>query len=303
MDIKDLRKQIDEKDDKLSEVFTERMLLCKEIGKVKARENAAINASERENEIIARVAKDKPEELVKYVALLYRNIFSLSKAYQSEFYAENSGIGNKITGYMKNTDKISASVAVFGGEKARYAARRSFPVTVITDFKNSDGAIKAVRSGLCDFVVLPAGEGDGFGADVIETIAENGLFIVKTIETECENGGSDAESCGKSFGKSCGKSKFVVLSSDGAVFKGADRVSVALELDNRPGSLLMPVSRISGAAYNVTEIKSIAKNVFKTLVFIEFECDVMTKEALNLMSELKISSGNFYFLGAYKQTV
>ena len=65
----------------------------------------------------------------------------------------------------------------------------------------------------------------------------------------------------------------------------------------------MPISRISGAAFNVTEIKSIAENSFKTLVFIEFECDISSREALNLMSELKVSSENFFFLGAYKQTV
>ena len=295
MDIKDLRKQIDEKDDELSKIFTERMLLCKEIGKVKAKEKVAINASERENEIIARVAKNSPDELVKYVALLYRNIFSLSKAYQSEFYAENAELCDKIAGYIRQTDKVSASVAVFGGENARYAARRSFPVTVVTDFKNADGAIKAVKSGLCEFVVLPAGEGDCFGAETIKTIVENGLFIVKTIETESE------EKEEKS--KLGGKLKYVVLSPEGAVYKGADRVSVAMELDNRAGSLLMPVSRISGAALNITEIKSIAKNAFKTLVFIEFECDISSREALNLMSELKVSSENFHFLGAYKQTV
>lgn len=294
MDIKDLRKQIDEKDDELSKIFTERMLLCKEIGRIKAKEKVAINASERENEIIARVAKDSPDELVKYVALLYRNIFSLSKAYQSEFYAENAELCEKIAGYIRQTDKVSASVAVFGGENARYAARRAFPVTVTTDFKNADGAIKAVKSGLCEFAVLPAGEGDCFGAETIKTIVENDLFIVKTIETE----GAEGENP-----KVGGRGKYVVLSPEGAIFKGADRVSVALELNNRAGSLLMPVSRISGAAYNVTEIKSIAKNAFKTLVFIEFECDISSREALNLMSELKVSSENFYFLGAYRQTV
>ena len=95
MTIDELRKKIDEKDDALSELFAERMALCKEIGKVKAEENRAINASGRENEIIVRVAKNKPEELIKYVALFYRNVFSLSKAYQSEFYAENALIGKK----------------------------------------------------------------------------------------------------------------------------------------------------------------------------------------------------------------
>lgn len=295
MDIKDLRKQIDEKDDKLSEIFTERMLLCKEIGKVKARENVAINALGRENEIIARVAKNKPEELVKYVALLYRNIFSLSKAYQSEFYAENAEICKKIAGYIGQTDKVSAQIAVFGGEKARFAAQRSFPVTVITDFKTAEGAIKAIKSGLCEFAVLPAGENDCFNEEVIKSIVENELFIVKTIETENTGGEENT--------KACGKNKLVVLSFRGEIFKGADRVSVALELNNRPGSLLMPISRISGAAFNVTEIKSIAENSFKTLVFIEFECDISSREALNLMSELKVSSENFFFLGAYKQTV
>ena len=183
MTIDELRKKIDEKDDALSELFAERMALCKEIGKVKAGENRAINASERENEIIVRVAKNKPEELIKYVALFYRNMFSLSKAYQSEFYAENALVGKKISESVRKP-VVSATIAARAGAEEKAVASTVFPVSVVTEFKNDEGIIKAVKSGLCDFAILPCDDGDGFMVETLEKIIENDLSVVGVADCE-----------------------------------------------------------------------------------------------------------------------
>ena len=290
MTIDELRKKIDEKDDALSELFAERMALCREIGKVKAGENRAINASERENEIIVRIAKNKPKELIKYVALFYRNMFSLSKAYQSEFYAENSLIGKKISESVRKTD-VSATIAARAGEEESAVASTVFPVTVVTEFKTDEGIIKAVKSGLCDFAMLPCDEGDGFMSGTLEKIIENDLSVVGV--TDCER-----SSCGKTQ-----KIGYAVLAAKPTIFTGADRSAVVLEMKNAAGSLLLPVSRLAGAGLNVTQIKTFAKDRLKTLVFIEFECDVTQTETLNVIAELSGSSEKFRFLGAYKHTL
>lgn len=293
MTIDELRKKIDEKDDALSELFAERMALCKEIGKVKAEENRAINASERENEIIVRVAKNKPEELIKYVALFYRNMFSLSKAYQSEFYAENALAGKKISESVRKP-VVSATIAARTGAEERAVASTIFPVAVVTEFKNDEGIIKAVKSGLCDFAILPCDDGDGFMAETLEKIIENDLSVVGVAD--CER--NSDEKTGKTQ-----KIGYAVLSAKPMIFSGADRAAVALEMKNAAGSLLLPVSRLAGAGLNVTQIKTFAKDRLKTLVFIEFGCDVTQTETLNVIAELSGSSEKFRFLGAYKHTL
>lgn len=293
MTIDELRKKIDEKDDALSELFAERMALCKEIGKVKAGENRAINASERENEIIVRVAKNKPEELIKYVALFYRNMFSLSKAYQSEFYAENALVGKKISESVRKP-VVSATIAARAGAEERAVASTVFPVSVVTEFKNDEGIIKAVKSGLCDFAILPCDDGDGFMSDALEKIIENDLSVVGVAD------------CERNLDEKTGKTQkigYAVLAAKPMIFAGADRAAVALEMKNAAGSLLLPVSRLAGAGLNVTQIKTFAKDRLKTLVFIEFECDVTQTETLNVIAELSGSSDKFRFLGAYKHTL
>lgn len=299
MTIDELRKKIDEKDDALSELFAERMALCKEIGKVKAEENRAINASERENEIIVRVAKNKPEELIKYVALFYRNMFSLSKAYQSEFYAENALAGKKISESVRKP-VVSATIAARAGAEERAVASTVFPVAVVTEFKNDEGIIKAVKRGLCDFAILPCDDGDGFMSETLEKIVGNDLSVVGVADCE-RNSDEKTETTQKT--EKTQKIGYAVLSAKPMIFSGADRAAVALEMKNAAGSLLLPVSRLAGAGLNVTQIKTFAKDRLKTLVFIEFECDVTQTETLNVIAELSGSSEKFRFLGAYKHTL
>ncbi len=299
MTIDELRKKIDEKDDALSELFSERMALCKEIGKVKAEENRAINASERENEIIVRVAKNKPEELIKYVALFYRNIFSLSKAYQSEFYAENALVGKKISESVRKP-VVSATIAARTGAEERAVASTVFPVAVVTEFKNDEGIIKAVKSGLCDFAILPCDDGDGFMSETLEKIVGNDLSVVGVADCE-RNSDEKTETTQKT--EKTQKIGYAVLSAKPMIFSGADRAAVALEMKNAAGSLLLPVSRLAGAGLNVTQIKTFAKDRLKTIVFIEFECDITQTETLNVIAELSGSSEKFRFLGAYKHTL
>ncbi len=321
MKIEELRKKIDEKDDELSRLFAERMALCKEIGMVKAKENKAITSRERENEIIVRVAKDKPEELVKYIALFYRNIFSVSKAYQSEFYSENAALGQEIISSVRQTPLISANIAVCGKSVGAVVAE-AFPVTVVTEFKNTDGAVKAVKSGLCDFVALPCDFGDGFLSETVKKIEENDLNIVKITETDdvptesnekrAVSGRENLKACEGSIEtkvKACdgltgtNLRACAVLSAKPIILKGADRAAVVVGLKNSAGSLLLPVSRLAGAGLNVTEIKTVFSDKLKTFTFIEFECDVMQKETLNVIAELKNTSEYFRFLGAYRKTV
>ena len=288
MEIEELRQLIDEKDDELSGLFVERMELCKEIGKIKAERKMSVTAAERENEIIVRAVKNKPEELAKFIALFYRNIFSLSKAYQSEFYAENAETAQIASSVIPPV--FSASVAAVAGENAFRISERAFPVAAVTEFKNAEGALKAAERGFCDYAILPAGDENGFSPDFLTHIINKNLSVVKVIEEE--NGENDSK-----------KIRYAALSAKKKIFSGADRMAFVIEAKNSSGSLLLPVSRIAGAGLNVTEIKSLTATPFKTEVFIEFEGDVTASSSLGVLADVKNSAESFKFLGAYRYTV
>ena len=55
MSLDELRKQIDEIDDKLSELYVKRMEVCKQIGIEKANLGSSVNVAEREKAVVNRI--------------------------------------------------------------------------------------------------------------------------------------------------------------------------------------------------------------------------------------------------------
>ena len=83
MEIKDIRKEIDEIDDKIFDLFKERMDLGKSVAEEKKANNLPLVNRTREREILSRMSK-KSDELMTYTRMLYNTLFSVSKSYQSK---------------------------------------------------------------------------------------------------------------------------------------------------------------------------------------------------------------------------
>lgn len=84
MDISALRDQIDAIDRELTALFLKRMAVSAAIGAYKKEQGLPIHVPQREQEIIGTVSHNSPEALAPYVARLYEEIFTLSRAYQEE---------------------------------------------------------------------------------------------------------------------------------------------------------------------------------------------------------------------------
>ncbi len=88
MDISGLRLQIDSIDEKLLDLFIQRMSVSAEIAAYKAERNLPVHVPQREKEIIDKVSNSSPEALVPYVSRLYEQIFTLSREYQQQYTKE-----------------------------------------------------------------------------------------------------------------------------------------------------------------------------------------------------------------------
>ena len=82
MNTEDYRKEIDVIDDKLIELFKQRMDVAAKIADYKKNNNLPILDAQREREKIAAVMEKAPEDYRDYASLLYSLIFELSRSYQ-----------------------------------------------------------------------------------------------------------------------------------------------------------------------------------------------------------------------------
>ena len=87
MDLREIRDKIDEIDDKIFELYKERMELSREVAMEKIGKNLPIENQTRENEILSRMS-EKSDELMIYTKVLYNTLFSLSKSYQNKIISE-----------------------------------------------------------------------------------------------------------------------------------------------------------------------------------------------------------------------
>ena len=77
-----LRKEIDKIDNNIIKLLNERIMISKNIGKIKKYNNINIICSNRENEIINRLANNSYILPKNDILLIYNNIFNISKTYQ-----------------------------------------------------------------------------------------------------------------------------------------------------------------------------------------------------------------------------
>lgn len=159
MDINEVRTKIDSIDDKLSELYAERMELSRAIGEAKAAEGKNVDVPEREKAIVNRLAAKFPDDQKLYLKQLYGTIFYTSKAYQNRFMNLTSPSAEAIRAELeeKRFAPVSATVACQGvrGAYSGIAAEKLFELSDITYFKSFEGVFQAVDKNLCRYGVLP----------------------------------------------------------------------------------------------------------------------------------------------------
>lgn len=379
MSLDELRKQIDEIDDKISDLYVKRMEICKQIGIEKANQGSSVNVADREKAVINRITADKPDEMKRYLKLLYDTVFFQSKNYQGKFVKAKSDTVNALRDILRaerQSFPISATVACQGvnGAYSGEAAEKLFDISDVSYFKTFEGVFNAVDKGLCEYGVLPIENSNaGSVSQVYDLMRKYNFYIVKSVRVQishalCAKKGVKlseiktvyshgqalmqcaehlknlgvktieventavaakmvAESDDRSVGAICSDNcadiynlcaleramqdngnnftRFICISKNLKVFKGADKISVMTSLANKSGSLNKMLSRFSALGLNLTKLESrpIANSQFEFMFYFDFEGDIESDDVLNLLGELENSSDKFVFLGSYKETV
>ena len=187
MELDKIRESIDVIDDKIAELYGERMKLVEEVAEAKKRTGKAVSDPDREKKIIVRVTDKVEEDKQVYLKRVFETIFETSKAYQTMHAETTSKISEKIRQALEKGTlnfPVKAKVACQGvaGAYSGIAADRLFEIADISYFKNFDGVFQAVEKGFCKYGVLPI-ENSTAGSvnQVYDLMKKHKFYIVRSV--------------------------------------------------------------------------------------------------------------------------
>ncbi len=88
-DLSIIREKINEIDNKIIELWKERMETCLSVAKYKKENELPVFDEEREKELLDRIGNLAGDELNSYSRTLYETIMSISRSYQQEYLDNN----------------------------------------------------------------------------------------------------------------------------------------------------------------------------------------------------------------------
>ncbi|MFI3214464.1 MAG: prephenate dehydratase [Eubacteriales bacterium] len=182
-ELSQLRVELDEVDQKIVELYEERMELCKGVAEYKISTGKRVLDREREKEKLKRVANlTKNEDYKTGIVELFEQIMSISRKMQYQILSENGGVGRVPFMEVECLDTKKARVVFQGADGAYSQAAMytyfgekvdSFHVDTFRD------AMCAIEEGSADFAVLPIENSTaGIVNEIYDLLVEFENFIV-----------------------------------------------------------------------------------------------------------------------------
>ncbi len=99
--------------------------------------------------------------------------------------------------------------------------------------------------------------------------------------------------------------RFICISKNLEIYPGADKTSVMIMTDHRPGALYKLLSRFYALGINLTKLESrpLPDRDFEFMFYFDLETSVYSPEFITLIGELESSCEQFRYLGSYSEMV
>lgn len=185
--LKELRNEADILDEKIVDLFKERMDLVTRMAKYRAEYRLPFARDQREREILKRVSDRAGEEYEGYARLVYNTIFDVDHSAQANVLAQRSDLVERISRSVDETPKLfpkRATVACQGvaGAYSHAAAERLFQLPDIQFYNSFDDVFAAVENGDVEYGVLPI-ENSSYGSvvSIYNLMQHYNFYIVKSL--------------------------------------------------------------------------------------------------------------------------
>ncbi len=160
MEIQELRREIDEIDSQLVELYGRRMETAARIGEIKREKGLPVLDTERERNLLNRVGDLAGAENASGVRALFSMLMAQSRSRQLMAGRSGGSLGQEIRRSLETTEKLfpaRAMVACQGVEGAysQLACEKIFQAPSIMYCRNFESVFSAIESGLCRYGILP----------------------------------------------------------------------------------------------------------------------------------------------------
>lgn len=187
-DLNEIRQEINQIDEKLIELFKQRMDCAKEVGNYKKLNDIPVLNQNRENEILDAVAK-KGGEYGASARLLYSNIMELSRALQHNIVGSGQELKKVIANAEADLPMSGIKVAYQGikGANGYEATLRLFPKGEPISYKTFEDVFEAVANDEVSYGVLPVENSTaGSVSAVYDLILKHRFYIVGAFDLKID---------------------------------------------------------------------------------------------------------------------
>ena len=173
-------------------------------------------------------------------------------------------------------------------------------ITEIYSHEQAIGQCSRFLGGLKDVKVIPCGN----TALAAKQVAESGNLHAAAISShpcaalyglECVNGAiQDSDN---------NYTRFICVTRDPVIYAGANKISLIIALDNRPGALYEVLAKLAALDVDLTKLEScpVAGSDFEFVFFLELEASVKDPSVRACLEEMERSCAQFQFLGNYAE--
>ncbi len=101
------------------------------------------------------------------------------------------------------------------------------------------------------------------------------------------------------------RTRFICISKNLEIYPGADKTSIMMILNHRPGALYRVLARMYTLGINVTKLESrpIPDRDFEFMFYFDLDTSIYSEEFVQLICELDELSEEFTYLGSYSEVV
>ena len=118
------------------------------------------------------------------------------------------------------------------------------------------------------------------------------LYGLECLKASCQDKGNN-------------RTRFICISKNLEVYPGADKTSIMMILNHRPGALYKVLARLYTLGINVTKLESrpLPDREFEFMFYFDLETSIYSEEFVQLMCELEDLCEEFKYLGSYSEVV
>lgn len=191
LDLSALRQEIDTIDAQITQQFVRRMDIASRVAAYKREVGMPILDEVREEAVLSHIAELAGETFSPDAQMLYRTIFSLSRAHQGALLSGQSPLAMQIASALRaDAFPTNGTVACPGvaGAYSHSASLQMFKTPSILYFKSFEGVFQAVESGLCTYGVLPI-ENSTYGSviSVYDLMRDHRFQIIRSTRLRVDH--------------------------------------------------------------------------------------------------------------------